>query len=208
MGSGSVEPSSEIGTDSVSLKLITAPSSEPITLAEAKSHCRIDANTDDALVTALIVAAREQAEAYLGRAILTQTWERVLDDFPRMDRGEIELGLPPVQAITQIGYVDAYGIAQTLSASAYSLDADSDPGWALPDPDDGWPATADTINAVRIRFTSGWSSAAVVPQSIKQWMLVQVGYWYANREAAGERKLDRLPYVDCLLHPWRIWRIV
>lgn len=189
----------------MALKLITAPTSEPVTLADAKAHCRVDASSDDALLTALITAAREQAEHYLGRAIMTQTWERVLDDFPA-GSGEIELA-PTVQSITSITYLDADEVSQVLPSTDYTLDADNLPGWALPDPDLGWPATLDTVNAVRVRFVRGWPSAGAVPQSIKQWILVQVGYWYANREAAGERKLDRLPYVDCLLDPWRVWMI-
>jgi len=43
-------------------KVSTAPASEPITLAEAKLYLRVDTTADDALITALITAARETVE--------------------------------------------------------------------------------------------------------------------------------------------------
>lgn len=51
------------------LKLITAPAAEPITLAEAKLHARADTSAYDSLITALIVAAREECEHITGRYI-------------------------------------------------------------------------------------------------------------------------------------------
>lgn len=46
---------------------------EPITLAEAKAHLRLDADLteDDGLIVTLITSAREQAEHQLGFALAT-----------------------------------------------------------------------------------------------------------------------------------------
>ena len=77
---------------------IAAPASEPLALADAKAHCRVDHTDDDALITALIVAAREQAEHETGRALVTQTWELVHDAFPEA----FVLRKPPVASVTSI----------------------------------------------------------------------------------------------------------
>jgi hypothetical protein len=55
---------------------------EPITLADAKLHCRIEYPDDDALVTSLITAARRHCETQLRQALITQTWLMYLDSFP------------------------------------------------------------------------------------------------------------------------------
>src|SRR4051794_4197557 len=61
---------------------ITPPSVEPVTLAEAKLHCKVDFTDDDALITSLIAAARMVCETRLRQALVTQTWVLYLDSFP------------------------------------------------------------------------------------------------------------------------------
>ena len=86
----------------MSLQLVTGPS-ESITLVEAKLHLRVENSDDDSLISVLISAAREDCEHQLGRGIGSQTWRRTLDAFPS---GGIELGMPPVSAVSSVQYVD------------------------------------------------------------------------------------------------------
>jgi hypothetical protein len=69
---------------SLNQKLIVGPTSEPVTLAQAKSWCLIPStNTlDDALITGLISAARKICEAKTHRVFFAQTWQVSLDYFP------------------------------------------------------------------------------------------------------------------------------
>lgn len=186
------------------LTLITAPSVEPVTLAEAKLQCKVDADltADDALISALISAVREQAEHEIGGALITQTWERTLDAFPS---AEIELGMPPVQSITSVKYLDAAGTEQTLVNTAYTLDAVAAPGWVLPAAGTDWPAAGDYANAVRVRFVAGFGAASSVPAAVKAWMLLHIAEWYAQREAGADKPRALLPYADRLLDRWRNW---
>ena len=185
----------------MTLKLITAPATEPVTLAEAKVHLRCG-DDEDALLGVLIQAAREHAEHQLGRALITQTWERVIDDFPA---AEIELGMPPVASITQITYIDEAGDEQTLSNTLYTLDADTPPGWALPAEDADWPDTLDTANAVRVRYTAGYGAAATdVPQALRMWIALHAAAAYQAREAFNEKPLSINPALDGLIDPYRV----
>jgi uncharacterized phiE125 gp8 family phage protein len=189
----------------MSLTLITAPASEPVTITEAKLHLRVDGTDDDTLITALIQAAREQAEHQVGRALITQTWERVLDAFPP---AEIELGMPPVIGISSVTYIDTAAASQVMDSADYTLDADRLPGWLLPAYGEDWPNTLDTTNAVRVRFVAGYGAAADVPAGIRSWILLRIGTLYKHREeiSAGV-SVAELPsgYVDRLLDPYRVW---
>ena len=186
----------------MALKLITAPSTYPVTLAEAKLHCRVDIADDDTLITALITAATEMAEQKTGRAIMTQTLELTLDAFPEA----FELTRVPVQSITSVKYYDTTGAQQTLSNTLYALDAADDFGFAYISPVYAgvWPNTRDQINAVAVRYVAGYADAASVPQSIKNWILLMVSTMYANREteAYSSRAVSttvQMQFVDRLL---------
>src|SRR5882724_3057083 len=77
--------------------LIAGPGAEPVTLAEAKAWCRVDATDEDALLTALIVAARLQVESLTGGALITQSWRLTVP----CPRGRVvPLPLVPVQAVS------------------------------------------------------------------------------------------------------------
>ena len=115
----------------MTLRLITDASTEPLTLAQARRHLRIDDDytAEDADITDMIVAARRQAEHETGRALTVQTWEKVLDAFPE---AEIELGKPSVVAISSVKYFDSNAVEQTMDPAGYVLDRDTDPGYVLP----------------------------------------------------------------------------
>ncbi|MEY3740425.1 MAG: hypothetical protein RLZZ192_1101, partial [Pseudomonadota bacterium] len=101
------------------LQLVTPPIDEPVTLAEAKLHLRVDFDEDDALILALISAARQAAQTITGRQFITARWKMVLDRFAGQEgmacSSESNFSLPnhaillfkcPVQTITAIQYLD------------------------------------------------------------------------------------------------------
>ena len=165
----------------MSLRLITAPASTPVSLAEAKAWLRVDDAAENDLITALIAAATGMIEQITGLAIMEQTWELVLDSFA----DSILLPKGPVSAITWVKYIDPDSVEQTLGASNYALDAVSDPQWLVRAADASWPAIASGINNVTIRFTAGVSVAADLA-SLKTAILMLVAHWHGNREAAGD----------------------
>jgi uncharacterized phiE125 gp8 family phage protein len=188
----------------MALKLTTAPSTYPVTLAEAKLHCRIDVANDDALVNALITAATEQADHMLGRALMPQTWTLTLGTFP----DAIELTRVPVASVTSVRYYDTNGTQQTLSPSLYSVDTADDFGfgYVVPAYNTDWPAIRDQINAVEVIYVAGYANAAAVPQLIKTWILLRIAALYENREAwtMGRDVINENPAVDRLLDRYRV----
>lgn len=181
------------------LRLITA-ATNPVTLAEAKTHLRADDGTaEDSVIEVYLAAALAHVDGrdgILGRAVAEQTWEVSYDAFPD---DAIVLPLPPLRSVTSIVYDDADGVEQTLAPAAYLVDTASEPGRVTPV--DEWPATADTPGAVRVTFVAGY---ATTPAAIKAAILLLVGDLYAHREAAIDSKLAENPSVNRLLFPYRM----
>lgn len=169
----------------MSLKLITPPTTEPITLQEAKNHLRVDVTDDDILIQSLITAAREYCEAFQNRAYITQTWEMTLDFFPQMP---LKIPKPPLQSVISIKYTDQDNIETVFAPINYVVDTDSEPGRIALTPGASWPnVVLKPISGVKIRFTAGYGDATKVPMMVKQAMLLLIGHWYENREAATDR---------------------
>jgi uncharacterized phiE125 gp8 family phage protein len=191
----------------MALHLITPPTVEPVTLAEAKVALRVEDSLRDALITGLIEAAREHAEHHTGLAFVNQTWELRLDAFPAPG-DDIVLGKGPVASITSIFYVDTSGVEQTLATSVYALDV-SGPGYARLKFGQAWPGARVEPNAVRVRFVAGYgASGAAVPELIRQWINMHVGSGLKAAESfASGISVTALPnrYVDALLDPYRLY---
>ena len=194
----------------MSLIRIDEPGAEPLTLAEVRNWCRVDDDFtgDDADLQGLIVATRLQAEHECGRSFLSTTWERVLDAFPAV---ELELAAQPVSGITHLKYLDVDGVEQTLDPAAYVLDPVSEPAFVLPAAGTSWPATFDGINAVRVRFVQGWSSASnPLCAPLRLWMRLQIEAAYKLRgSVVAGVSVTELPnrHVERLLDRYRVYGV-
>jgi uncharacterized phiE125 gp8 family phage protein len=162
----------------------SVPAVEPVTLNEAKLHCRIDGSTEDALITSLIRVAREYCETFTGRAFVNRNVIYAMDRWP--SRGQIILPRPPVTSVTSVQYYDIEGAPVTLTAGTdYIADADSEPGRIVLPSGKAWPsARLHTVNPIRITYVAGYGeTSASVPEYIKAAIKLCVGNWYENREA-------------------------
>lgn len=139
------------------IRVVTQPPYEPLSLAEAKAHLRIDDDITkwDALVTSYIKAARNWCEAFTGRALVQQTLEMSLDTYP--SAGVFELPRTPIVSVDSIKYVDNNGVEQTWAAAQYQTDLSSEParialayGGTLPS------SIRGDLNEWRVRFTAGY----------------------------------------------------
>lgn len=182
------------------------PAIEPVTLAEASLFCRVDGASEDALISSLIIAARQDAEMLLQRSLITQGWRLVLDAFPA---GAIELERGTVLSVASITYADMSGATQTLAPTDYATDLSGCPGRITPAYGKTWPAVLPQIAAVNIDYTAGFGPAAAdVPEGIKRWIRIRVATIYANREEVGAAGSSAPhSFVAGLLDPWRVVRI-
>lgn len=176
-------------------KLITAMTTEPVSLDDVRRHLRMtDDTTEDDLVLLLIERARIYCEKHTGRAFGTQTWEAYLNYWP--GRNYIDLPMPPLQSVTSVKYKDYAGTETTMTLTTqYLVDTDSDTGRIVLPYGVTWPSFVGyPINPIRIRYVAGYTS---LPETLKQAMLLVIGSWYENREHAAEiigGKLEVVPF--------------
>jgi uncharacterized phiE125 gp8 family phage protein len=179
------------------LKLVMAPSEEPVSLAEVKAYLRIDGTDFDTLLTGLIKAAREYCENFQNRAFVTQTWELTMDEFPDLP---LKLPKPPLQSVVSIKYTDQNGAETVFDPSNYLVDPVSEPGRIAFAYGKSWPSvTLQPVNGVKIQFVAGYGAASAVPENVKQAMMIFV----ANRFENPDRE-DVPDVVHSLLWPERI----
>lgn len=180
-----------------SLVRATAPVVEPITLAEAKAHCRIDTSTDDTYVGTLISAAREWVEDYLDRSLVTQQLTMRMDKFP----AEIELPRPPMAtagtatAVTVTYVSNDNGSTATLAASAYRVDREATPGVIRNLYGQSWPSHLSDQNSVTVTWWAGYGSVGTsVPTRVRHAMLMLLATWYERRLSADNAGTNEVPF--------------
>ncbi len=188
-----------------------------MTLASAKLFLRVGSESENDLITALIVGARVTAEAVTGRQFINATWTWNLDRWPsrwrpwadgawdanRVALGRSEFAVPfaPLASVTSIKYLDPDGAQQTLSTDVYNVVTDETPGKIRLAWDQSWPETRVEPAAIEVIFVAGYGAAGSdVPEPVRDAILMMVDDVYNHRSATVERALRANPTVDALLN--------
>jgi uncharacterized phiE125 gp8 family phage protein len=192
----------------MALVLTSGPATEPVTLAEAKTHLRVDGDAEDTLISSLIITSRLHIEAALGLAFITQSWSYFLDAWPATR--DVRLPLRPVQSISAVRLYAADESLQTIPADTYVLDGAGTPARLVRNAGTAWPNPGKPANGIEIAFVAGYgNSAASVPAPIRQAILLLVAHWYEHREPVelGTPNVPVPPMVSELLLPYRSVRL-
>jgi|TARA_R110000787_G_scaffold30816_4_gene82298 uncharacterized phiE125 gp8 family phage protein len=195
----------------MALSLSNAPATEPVTLAEAKTHLRIDHTAEDGYIEDFVIpAARRYAETLTHRAFIAQTWILRLNGF---GVDPIFLPRPPLVSITSIAYTDISGDSQTWSASAtgyvlekpageYAMNASVRPAYSM-----SYPTTRNDVDSVVLTYVAGYGSAGVVPVGVKQGVLMLVDDLYSNRGSRTDKpSVPAAIAAQALLSPFVAYR--
>lgn len=166
------------------------PEAEPVTLTEAKLYLRVDVENEDSLITHLIKTARQTAEEYLAKSIVTQSW-RLQFDFYTPET--VNLPRSPVQTVDSVKIIAQDFSETTLSISAYKLNAGKEQIFF---------SAAPLGQIIQINYTCGYGLAANVPATIKHGILEHVAYMFEKR---GEEELPQ--NVRKLLAPYKTVRV-
>src|SRR5688572_21313240 len=171
----------------LALKVVTAPTLEPVSLEEAKVHCKVEYDDEDAYIGVLMQSARAQAEEYLGRALFEPEFDYQLDAFPC---GPILLPRPPLLSVTSVSYVDLAGATVAWDAADRRVDAVSEPARITPVYLGSYPSVRPVTGAVTVRFKAGFAAtadgqeagSAKIPPPIRHAILMSVHKAFAHRD--------------------------
>ena len=186
----------------VSLKLITQPTAEPITIYDCADRLRIDVADDARMMSALIKGARQYVESRTGQRVVRQKWRAYFHRF----HDAMALAPTLVREVAQIQYVDTDGATQTLSTSYYTTDiAGQVVRLAY---GQSWPSTRDDYNAVWLDVWSGMYDEAAspidqlsgIPEDVKQAIVLQVSIMHGSLLPAEQETAERAR--DLLLHAY------
>ncbi|OPY74918.1 MAG: Phage gp6-like head-tail connector protein [Syntrophorhabdus sp. PtaU1.Bin153] len=166
--------------------------------------------TEDDLLNGIIYAAREHVENVTRRALLTQTWDYYLDEWPDEDYIRIPFG--NLQSVTSVSYKDEDGTETTLTATTdYLVETNGDQCGRIVLPYGvSWPSgTLYPSNPIKIRFIAGWTTAALVPYPIKAATKMICADLYENRERQivnlSTQTYQENKTVSALLANYRLW---
>ncbi len=182
-------------------RLVTGPSTEPLTYAEAKAYLRLNDDSEQSLVTSLISAARGIVEGQTWRPLISQVWATQLD-FSEVNTSVIRINKAPVISIDTVTYYDSNNALQTLSASNWESDIYGSPARVrLKTP----PIVYERMNALQVNFTAGYANAAAVPNDIKSALYMIIGHLYENRQdVVTGTQVNEIPMASrYLLEPYR-----
>lgn len=157
---------------------IAAPATEPISVANAKAHARIDGNDEDTLIPFYIAAARDHVELYCGVRFAARNGVVLqcesFDDFERLPEG-------PVSTVSGITYVDTEGATQTLSTDVYEVRNTGLDASIVLKYNQTWPS----IQPGSLISVTANIGSATVPGAVTAALLLMFGHLYANREAVS-----------------------
>lgn len=187
---------------------VTPPSIEPVTIAEALAHLRLEgaaATADTPLVTSMITAARLYCERISHLALVTQTYDVWLDAWDNRPwsnltgyvgwssqagttlynnswrTNQVNFPIGPVQSVDFVQYTDLGLNPQTWDPSNYVVSA-GNPGRLAPVQNICFPPVASQIDVVQVRVVSGYGDdAADVPELAKSAIKLALSWLYEKR---------------------------
>ncbi|MBV1693727.1 MAG: head-tail connector protein [Hyphomicrobiales bacterium] len=192
----------------MSLLLTSGPIVEPVSLAEARAHLRIDTTDEDAYIASLITTSRLHIETALDVALMRQQWSLFLDTWPAAR--PLTLPLRPVMSLDAVRTFSPSGEPTTYEPDGFELDAVSSPARLYRKPQTRFTGPFRTANAIEIAFTAGFGSIpADVPAPLRQALLLLLAHWYEHREiVADDTAKTRVPdTISALLAPYRSVRL-
>lgn len=157
---------------------------EPVSLAEMRTFLRLgsDETAEDALLLALIEAARAAVEAASRRLLRPARFRVPLQVWPH--DGLLPLPLSPLVAVERVGLSGSSGVVEEIASTTIRVGPDPwDAPCLLLGPDQ--PALDGRTAVIEVVAGCGGDGPSV-PEPLFQALRLTVADWFENRGDAGE----------------------
>ncbi|MEM1192315.1 MAG: head-tail connector protein [Pseudomonadota bacterium] len=185
----------------MSLTLIAAPMSEPITLDDMKRHLRLLTSDHDDSLSQLLVAARHALEARAGLAFSLQRWTYTLDKERVVRCSDVLLPLSPIKSVDAVTLIDHEGNRTPLDSGTVTISAGTISRLKF-----GPLPSADIrpLGGIEIEFTAGYETINLVPAELRHAVRLLTAHFFENRESVSETRVFSIPRtIDTLVAPYR-----
>ena len=196
-----------------STRVTTQPTTEFITLVQAKNYLRLDQTADDDYVGDIIKRARHQCELMTGYALYTQTLLSVVETdpyqfgpFSGIHSTQLRITLPyaPVQSIAHLFYESDSNVwTEQVDLTVFNIDYDDLPCSIILGTGQRLDAkmTPEGVFRFKVAYVAGFTAVEGAPPNIIQAMYMYLNVYYSNRDNAAEEA------TACnLLMQERIWQ--
>lgn len=158
-------------------ELITPPTSQPVTLAEARDQARIELDCDDATLAAMIRTATLACEDFTRLALIEQTWKMTFDFFPGRCL-EIPKG---VLSVTSFNVIAEDDTATLVPATSYNVSTGAYGRLVLRN-SVTLPTTERVVDGYEVTWAAGFGTDwNAVPQGLRDGILRYVTWSYEHR---------------------------
>ncbi|MGP9821282.1 head-tail connector protein [Salinarimonas sp. NSM] len=182
---------------------LAGPAVEPVGVPEMRAFLRLEHADEDALVGALLRAARLVVEATTRLVLIEQSWRIALARVP--EDGVVRLPLAPILAVSEVRAFDAAGVASVVPAADWRLERRADPARIVLS-----GAALEAQDGIEIDLAAGFgTSAEAVPAPLVQAIRLLAAHWFENRgDGPPQTERASLPLdVAALIAPYRRLRM-
>lgn len=177
--------------------IVTPASALAVSVADAKTYCRVTHSEHDTLIEQHIESATKMIEQRANLCICPQTWRLSLSDSEVVEK--IFIYKFPILGFSSITYYDSDNASQSLTNSQgdYISFIDGRPGSLI---FADVPTVYEREDAMKITFLAGFDS---IPNDIKEAIYMTVYRMYNHPD---DPISERFSFVDKIVRDYRAWQ--
>ena len=184
------------------IELVTPPANPAITLSDVKIYAYMNTTAFDTKIESLIQPATDYLEKHIGRRLIEQTWDIIMDRDEYIDRliaykNTITLYSLNVSSIVSLKTFDDSNTESTVTASDYRLSGNefsAESRLAFNENISIDTTNLRPVDSVSIQVVSGFGiNSTFIPSPLIQALAVLIEHWIRDGQKASMTGRSEIP---------------